>query len=431
MKRIISALLVLTMLFLVACAQPTSPPPTGPGNNVEQPDVPETPDATTEDENGEDQGNVAVEPFPGRIAIVTNTVDQNEEEFRSAEALVARFGEDKVIHRTWPVMFAQEGEMMITILQEIASDPTVGVLVINQAVVNTNAAVDRVREMRGDDIFIVYAQPAEDPMDVAVRANLLFNTNDPLIGYKFVHQAIAMGAETIAHYSFPRHMSVPLLAMRRDVMRETAEANGILFVDLVAPDPMGDAGMPGTQMHISQDLPRQVETLGQNTAFFGTNCGMQIPMIEQVVATGAIYPQPCCPSPYHGFPTALGIASHIPTGEYEEDGEPIMRMRDLPEVVEEVRAEIARRGASGRLATWPVPASMLWTTAGALYGIEWLNGNVPQELGNIDMDVLASIMADYILMMTGENINVELEPLNFQGQLISHYILGVVDYLVF
>ena len=429
MKRIIGALLVLVMLFLAACAQPTPPPAAdGGGQSAQQQPAQQEP----ADDNDDDEPAAANdEPFPGRIAIVTNTVDQNEEEFGSAEALVARFGEDKVIHRTWPVLFAQEGEMMITILQEIAADPTVGVLVINQAVINTNAAVDRVREMRGDDIFIVYAQPAEDPLDVSVRANLLFNTNDPVVGYRFVHQAIAMGAETIAHYSFPRHMSVPLLAMRRDIMRETAEANGIRFVELVAPDPMGDGGMPATQMHIMQDLPRQVEELGINTAFFGTNCGMMIPMIEQVAATLSIFPQPCCPSPYHGFPTALGITSHIPTGEYDEDGEPIMRMRDLPEVVDEVRSEIASRGASGRLATWPVPASMLWTTAGALYGIEWLNGNVPQEQGVIDMNVLADIMADYIVMMTGERITVDLEPLDFQGTLIPHYVLGVVDYLVF
>ncbi|MCL2873638.1 MAG: DUF3798 domain-containing protein [Defluviitaleaceae bacterium] len=373
----------------------------------------------------------AAEGFPGRVAIVTNPVEQNEEEYRSAEALVARFGEDMIIHRTWPTMFAQEGETMIRILEEIASDPAVRVLVINQAVINTNAAVDRVREMRGDDIFIVYAQPAEDPIDVAVRANLLFNTNDPVIGYKLVHQAIAMGAETIAHYSFPRHMSVPLLAMRRDIMRETAMANGLMFVELAAPDPMGNGGMPATQMHIMQDLRRQVETFGENTAFFGTNCGMMIPMIEQVISTGAIFPSPCCPSPYHGFPTALDLASRVPTGEYDEWNDPIMRMRALPEVIDEIRSEIARRGASGRLATWPVSAGMLWTHAGVMYGIEWMNGNVPTEVGVIDMNVLENIMMNYIEEISGQRLGVDLEPLNFQGQLIRHYILGVMDYLVF
>jgi len=425
-KKIFSLLISGTLLFLIAACGRSNEPPVEPtlAPIVELPVVQPEPEPELPPEfDGR---------FPGKIAFVTNTVDANEEEFRAAEFVINMIGEEYAIHRTWPVMFAQEGEMMITILEEIASDPDVKVLVINQAVINTNAAVDRVREIRGDSIFIVYAQPAEDPLDVATRANLIFNTNDPLIGYKFVHQAIAMGAETIAHYSFPRHMSVPLLAMRRDVMRETAEANGITFVELVAPDPMGDAGMPGTQRHITEDLPKQVEILGINTAFFGTNCGMQIPMIEQVVATGAIYPSPCCPSPYHGFPTALGITSHVPSGEYcDEWGDPILRMRTLQEVVEEIRSEIARRGASGRLATWSVPASMLWTYAGAFYGIEWMLGNVPQEHGVIDMDVLASVMEDSIYMMSGERLGAHLEPLDFQGELIPHFILGVLDYLVF
>lgn len=376
-----------------------------------------------------------VEPdlvIPWKVAIVTNTVDQNEEEYRSAENLVARFGEDKAIHRTWPIMFGQEGDMMIQILEEIVSDPEVGVLIINQAVINTNAAVDSVRELRGDDIFIVYAQPVEAVEEVAERANLLFNTNDTLIGYKFVHQAIAMGAETIVHYSFPRHMAVPLLAMRRDVMKETAEANGIKFVELEAPDPMGDGGMPMMSMSHMHDVPRRVEEFGVNTAFFGTNCGMQITMIEQVVATGAIYPQPCCPSPYHGFPTALGITSHTFTGEYDEYGNPIFRLRDLHEVIDEVRSEIARRGASGRLSTWPIPTSMLYTTVAFEYGVKWLNGEVPRAHGEIDLEVLAQIFEDIIAVYAiDEGLSVGLATLELDGVSFSHYILAVQDYLVF
>ncbi|MCL2873857.1 MAG: DUF3798 domain-containing protein [Defluviitaleaceae bacterium] len=424
-KKILSLLIVGVLnLGLIACAGGSEPPvePTL-APIIELPVVQPEPEPEFEGR------------FPGKVAIVTGDINMGYE-FYSARYTIDMLGlgEDYAIHRVWPIMFVQEGDRMIEILEEIASDPDVKVLVINQAVIHTNAAVDRVRELRGDDIFIVYAQAAEDSLEVAARANLLLNI-DLMNGYQFgsrlVHQAIAMGAETIVHYSFPRHMSVPLLAMRRDVMRETAEANGITFVELVAPDPMGDAGMPGTQRHITEDLPRQVEILGVNTAFFGTNCGMQIPMIEQVVATGAIYPSPCCPSPYHGFPTALGIASHVPTGEVDEEGWEILRMHTLQEAVEKIRSEIARRGASGRLSTWPVPAGMLWTYAGAFYGIEWMLGNVPQEHGVIDMDVLTSVMEDYIYMMSGERLGVHLEPLDFQGEVIPHYILGTLDYLVF
>lgn len=432
MKRIISGLLVLSMLFvLAACANNQPATPATPDAPVTPQAAADTPAQTPATADTPAPATADGETFPGKIAIVTNTVDQNEEEYRSAEALQIRFGTDKVIHRTWPVNFASEGEMMISILQEIVSDPDVKAIVINQAVINTNAAVDKVRELRGDDIFIVYASPAEDPADVAARADLLFDVNNPLVGERYVMQAKALGAETIAHYSFPRHMSVPLLAMRRDIMRQTAEREGLAFVELVAPDPMGDGGQPATQMHIAQDIPRQVETLGVNTSFFGSNCGMQIPMITQVIATGAIYAQPCCPSPYHGFPVALGIADKIPTGQYNENGDEIMALRSLSEVVEATRVALAARGVAGRLSTWAVPASMLWTTAGALYAIEWINGNVPTEPGNLDMDMINRISAEYIYEVTGERIGVDLVPLELDGRTFSHFLLGVVDYLTY
>jgi len=317
---------------------------------------------------------------------------------------------------------------MITVLQEIAADPEVRALIINQAVINTNAAVDQFMEMR-DDVFIVYCTPAENPPDVALRANLAINTNDPLIGVLIVEQAYAMGAEVFAHYSFPRHLSMATIAMRRENMIETAERLGIEFVDLTAPDPTSDVGIPGTQQFIMEDVPRQVAELGVNTAFFATNCAMQVPLITRVIEYGAIYPQPCCPSPYHGFPAALGIEDSIPTGDFDDDGNEIMRLRSLPEVIEETRAELAARGVAGRLSTWPSPASMMWTTAATEYAILWINGEVDPYV--IDMEVFERLCREFAYEMTGEEIGVELNPFSFRGRVFYNYIMVVMDYLTY
>ena len=34
---------------------------------------------------------------------------------------------------------------------------------------------------------------------------------------------------------------------------------------------------------------------------------MQEPLIKSTLQEGAIFPQQCCPSPYHAYPSALGI----------------------------------------------------------------------------------------------------------------------------
>ena len=327
---------------------------------------------------------------------------------------------------------------MISILGNIAADPDIKAIVINQAVINTNAAIDRVRQLRGDDVFIVVCSPAENVEDVAVRADLILQPNDPLLGVVIADQAKAMGAETIGHYSFERHLAAPTIALRREIMIERANEIGLNFVDLTAPDPMGDGGSTATMNHIMQDIPRQVDEFGPNTAFYGTNCAMQPAIQLQVVETGAIYPIPCCPSPYHRFPETFGINDRVGTGVFvpdpddpEGDEIEVMALRDLPGLVDELRSVIAERGMSGRLSTWPVPGSMMWTTIGAEYAIEWIQGNAPQEVGVIDLDLLNSLAEDYTESLYGERIGMDLTPFDFQGTLYNHWILGAMDFLVF
>jgi hypothetical protein len=225
-------------------------------------------------------------------------------------------------------------------------------------------------------------------------------------------------------------MAVAQLAMRRDVMRAAAEREGITFVELPAPDPTGPDGIPGTQQFILEDVPRQVEALGPNTAFFATNCAMQTPLQFQVIETGALYPEPCCPSPYHAFPVVLGISDRIFDGTNVVDGEDKGRLRSVTEVVSEIKSELANRGATGRLATWPVPAAMMWTTVGAEYAIRVLNGEVPMS-SDVSYELLSYLMSNYIYELTGEDIGVELNPLSITGRSFHNYVLGIIESLVF
>ena len=433
MKKILSIVLALCLVFaVVAC---TVEQPAAPDTTPEAPASTPTPAQPADPQQPADPGvqepEVPAEPFPGKIAIVTNDISQNEEEFRGGEAIALLYGEDKVVHRVWPAMFAQEPEMMISIMQEIAADPEVRAVIINQAVVGTNAAIDAFLAMRDDDVFIAVCSPAEDPADTSLRAHLLLDQNNPERGRTIVETAAAMGAERIAHISFPRHMGVALLALRRDNMRAAAEAAGIEFIELVAPDPQGDGGIAATQLHITQDIPRQVEALGADTVFFATNCAMMTPLIEQVVATGAMFAEPCCPSPYHGYPAALGLEAFVPTGELDDNGEQIMALVDLPGLISLTQAAVADKDMTGRVAGWALPNGMSMTQMGFYYAVEWLNGNVPQEHGNIDISILGPIVERFSANLGMPGVGIQLAPLVLDGREISHFILGIVDSFVY
>ena len=359
----------------------------------------------------------ATGPFPGVIALITNDVSQNEEEFRSAEAVVARYGPSKVTHVTWPTNFMAEQEQMVTIVARLAAMREVNALLINQSVPGTIASLDRLRQTR-DDVFVILAAPQENPNDVARRANLVMNNDDFARGPAFVRQAQAMGARTIIHYSFPRHLGIVTIAARRELMRDEAQRLGIEFIDATAPDPTGDAGITGTQQFMLEDVPRMITRHGTDTAFFGTNCAMMPPLITRVIEGRALFPEPCDPSPTHGFPSALGIDA---TG----------RGTDMPWMIEQIKIAVAERGMTGRLSTWPAPASMAWTGGGTNYAIKVLNGQAPRD--RIDVRLLHESFSTYFTELLGNDVSVGIRafPDPATGRDIENYMLVLMDHLTF
>jgi len=374
-------------------------------------------------------------PFRGKIAIITNDRACNEEEYLSAAYVAEKYGVHKITHKVWPITYTND-EQMINIILEIAADPDIRAVVINQAVINTNTAVDKLLDSR-PDMFVAYCQPAEYPHEVVKRAYLSMTDNNQLRSETIVMQANAMGAEVFAHYSYPMHMDIPSLSQRREAMKTACDREGLEYVDLLVPDPYGEGSIPHTQQLILEDVPKQVAKYGKNTAFFGTSCYVQIPLIIKVIDEGAIYPEPCCPSPFHGFPPALGIAAKVFDGynmvtnddwdtEVDEG-----RLKTLYEFIRDIRSVVATRGATGRLATWPVPTNMMFTAVATEYAIKWINGEVPQEKDTVDYGVIAELCEAYIYENTGEHLGVELNPLSLNGRVYNSYLLVLPDSIVF
>lgn len=310
-----------------------------------------------------------------KIGLVTGTVSQGEEEFRAGEDMVKKYGEDVIKHVTYPDKFAQEQETTIAQITSLAADPKVKAIVVVQAVPGTAAAIDKIKETR-DDILFIGGVPHEDPELIAARMDIVLETDNIKRGETIIELAKEMGAETFVHYSFPRHMSMELLARRRDVMKETSEKLGIEFLEVDAPDPLGDAGIPGAQQFILEDVPRQVAALGKNTAFFSTNCSMQEPLIKSVLSEGAIYPEQCCPSPYHAYPGALAI-------EIPQD-----KAGDVEYMLDQINTKVVEAGCSGRFATWKAPANMAMVNAAVEYAIAYGKG----EVGKFDKEKMTEFL---------------------------------------
>ncbi len=343
MKKVLALVLAVVMvLSLAACAKPAAPAATEPA-------------ATAAPE--------AAKNF--KVAIYTNTVSQNEEEFRSGEIAVKKYGADKIVTQTMPDNFMKEQEVLISNGLALVSDPDVKALIMNQAVPGAAAMFEKIREER-PDVLLVAVTPAETDV-IGAKADIVLQPDELSMGYTIPAQAQKMGAKSFVHYSFPRHMSYPLLAQRRDIFKTECEKLGMKFVDATAPDPTGDAGIPGAQQFILEDVPRKIAELGKDTNFFSTNCAMQEPLIKATLENGGIDAQQCCPSPYHGYPGALGL--QIP-----ED-----KAGDVAYLIEQIKAKIAEKGGTGRFSTWPVPFSMMSTAAAVDYAMQYAEGTITSK----------------------------------------------------
>lgn len=311
-----------------------------------------------------------------KIGIMTGTVSQNEEEFRAGEQVAEKYP-GRVKHVTYPDNFMVEQETVIAQLTGLAADPEVKVIVVGQAIPGSVEAARKIREQR-PDILIGFVEPHQDPALVNEACDIAIQPDQMKRGETIVAKAQEMGAKTFVHYSFPRHMSQELLSRRRDIMKAEAAKRGMRFEFVTAPDPMAEGGLPATQQFVLEDVPRELQKHGKETAFFSTNCGMQEPMIKQVLENGGYVSEQCCPSPTHGYPGAFGIK--IPPD----------KAGDIAYVNAENKRVAAEHGMTGHFGTWIAPESMVAIRA----TVNLLADAVEKKADHKDMATVQKYLAD-------------------------------------
>lgn len=356
-KRIVSLLIILAMTFtLAACGKGDNKAANG--NNT----------AAADDGSKSDY----------HIGIVTGTVAQGEDELRGAEAAMEKFGSadegGMIVHDTYPDNFMAEQETTISKIVAMADDPDMKAIIVNQSVPGTSAAFDQVRA-KNPDILLLALTPQEDTTMVEESSDLALDVDNISRGYRIIEAAKEMGATKFVHISFPRHMSIELLALRRNIMKEAADELGIEFIDETAPDPTSDVGIPGAQQYIAEKIPTWIEKYGKDTAFFCTNDAHTEPLLRGIASGGAIFVEQDLPSPIMGYPGAFSVDLSGEAG-------------DWPAINKKVEDVVVEKGGSGRMGTWAYSLGYSTTIGAVDLVIDVLDGK--KELTNID-DIKSAI----------------------------------------
>ena len=359
MKKMISLLLVLALaLGLFGCGAKTEAPAAPAATEAPAAAPVESTAAAVAEAAGSDNW---------KVAILTGTVSQGEEEFRAAEKALATYGPEHIVTATYPDNFMSEMETTVSQIVSFASDPDVKAIVMCQAVPGAKAGFDKVREMGRDDILLIAGTPQEDPAVISAAADIVMYADEVAQGDTIMETCAKWGIDVFIHYSFPRHMAMELIVGRHNLLQENADALGIQLVDVTAPDPTAEAGLSASQQFILEDVPQQLAKYeGKKVAFFTTNCGMQ-PSLQAACLDepNAYYPQPCCPSPSHAFPATLGL-------ELELGG-------DDTEALKQIAAKLNEHGAVGRFSTWASPVAMTIIEVGVEYAKAYAEGTITER----------------------------------------------------
>ena len=344
-----------------------------------------------------------------KIAILTGTTSQGEEEFRAAER-AQKADPEHIVTDTYPDNFMAETETTISKLIAFASDPDVKAIVMCQAVPGAKAAFDKIRAMGRDDMLLIAGVPQEDPAVITAAADFVLYTDEPKQGDTIMETCAKWGVDVFVHYSFPRHLAMETIAARKALLEENAAALGIQYVEATAPDPTGDAGVAGAQQFILEDVPLKLKEFeGKKVAFFTTNCGMQEPLQAAILdQPNAYYPQPCCPSPYHAFPASLGL-------EIQAGG-------DDTEALKAIAAVLKEHNALGRYSTWPSPVNMSIIDVSVEDAKKWIAGEITSKNDG------AAIAAMFEEKAPGAIVS---NYTNADGQTFDNYytvLLGAVDF---
>ncbi|RVU55595.1 DUF3798 domain-containing protein [Anaerosphaera multitolerans] len=319
LKRILSLTLILAMMFTLAACGKTDEP------------------ANSGNEAAKTEGEAEY-----HIGIVTGTVSQSEDELRAAEKLQEIYGDaaegGMIAHDTYPDNFMAEQETTISKITAMAEDPLMKAIIVNQSVPGTTAAFEQIRA-NYPDIKLIALIPQEDPAMVGDVADIAIDADNVSRGYRIIAAAKEMGATKFVHISFPRHMSIELLALRRAIMEEACKELGVEFIAETAPDPTSDVGIPGAQQFIAENVPNWISKYGKDTAFFCTNDAHTEPLLREVAAGGAIFVEQDLPSPIMGYPGAFSIDLK------EEAG-------DWPAINAKVEEAVIEAGGNERMGSW-------------------------------------------------------------------------------
>jgi DNA-binding LacI/PurR family transcriptional regulator len=303
------------------------------------------------------------------IGLVTSSGALGEDELlavRQMESLYGLAGQGgRIRHAVFPENYLEDLETAVSRITDLAADPLMRVIIVNEAVPGTAEAFRLIRSKR-PEIFLLAAESHEDFQLISETADLAVSSDFMARAYLIPRTVQKLGAETFVHISFPRHMISEAGSRKRAAMEEACQELGLKFVYENSPDPLAAEGLQGARDFISENVPKWLEKYGPKTAFYTTSPAQTAPLISRIVELGGYFAEADDSSPLLGYPEALAQDVGSLGGDWTA-------------VLDRLEKTAVRLGAGGRLGTWTASMSFSHTAGLVEFGRMLAAGQVQKD----------------------------------------------------
>jgi hypothetical protein len=305
------------------------------------------------------QGDVLNRPVPWfSIAIVTGDMDQGAEDVIGAQEMIRRYGSADsgglIKHVIYPNESLEEPKAVSDLIAGLADDPLIRVIVVNQAVQGTAEGFRRAKAKR-PEILCLAGEPHEPPDVISQISELTVHSDFISRGYLIPYAAKSLGADSLVHVSFDRHMANETMKLRSLIMKEACRDLGLKYFEEKAPDPAGGAGVDGARDFIVRHYPQWVKKYGTKAVFFPTNDAHTEPLLKQMALYGGYFIEADIPSTLLGYPGAFNVNIEPHLGQWNQ-------------ILEIVENAVVESGGSGRMGVWAYPLGFTQTAGLVEFG---------------------------------------------------------------
>lgn len=316
-----------------------------------------------------------------KVAILVAPEAQYPEDYRAAQELAAKYP-DNIVVKEYPdsrILVAGDPQIM-TLSEELASDPTIGTIIYARATQFTSNAISKAKA-KNPDIQTICIEPEESIDKISELANLVLCADWSVAANDIVTTAKDMGAKYFVVFSLNRHIvENNMLAGANAAIKAACEAQGITYIYDNAVDPNWAEKIPGAQKYIKEavarlELNEKIE--GSDVALFSTDSSVQSTLIEVANQKGMIYVSPSFPSAYNG------------AGEVYEAAMPT-EIKDVKTYIKALKeAAAADTEGTARISVYKFPLASTLLESAVYCAFDLLNGTTTAE--NLAANVTARV----------------------------------------